>query len=115
MKRRRERKKAFRGKLHKRKKLLHVHLSKDLRAKSAAKPRSMLVNKGDTVKVLRGSSKGKSAKVARVSAVRKKIYLEGISARNRRGVESLVPFEPSNLVLTEMKETPHRKGATKGA
>lgn len=115
MKRRKERRKAFRGKLHKRRKMLHVHLSKELRSKSGLKPRSLLVNKGDTVKVLRGGSKGKSAKVARVSAGRKKVYLEGISTRNRRGVESLIPFEPSNLMLTEIKETPHRKGITKGA
>ena len=115
MKRRRERRKAFQGKLHKRKKLLHVHLSKDLKAKSGAKSRSVLVNTGDTVKVLRGSHKGKAAKVARVSSAKKKVYLEGVSSRNRRGVESLIPFEPSNLMLTEMKETPHRKGETKGA
>lgn len=114
MKKRTERKKAFCGGLHSRKARMHVHLSKELRAKMGVKMRSLLVNKGDSVKVMRGDSKGKSAKVARVSMVKGKVYLEGISQRNRRGVESLLPFEPSNLMLMDIKDTPFRKGILKG-
>lgn len=115
MKRRKERRKVFHGKIHTKKSALHVHISKELKAKAAAKARSALVNKGDTVKVLRGDEKGKSAKVARVSVLKGKVYLEGITNRNRRGVESLIAFEPSNLMLMEMKDTPFRKDKSKGA
>ncbi|HNT60882.1 MAG TPA: 50S ribosomal protein L24 [Candidatus Bilamarchaeaceae archaeon] len=115
MKKRTERKNAFCGDIHSRKARMHVHISKELRAKAGVKMRSLLVNKGDTVKVMRGDSRGKSAKVARVSMAKGKVYLEGVSQRNRRGVESLLPFEPSNLVLTDMKDTPSRKGILKGA
>lgn len=114
MKRRRERRKVFRGKLHRRRKTLHVHISRELREKLGVRMRSLLVNKGDTVKVLRGDNKGKSAKVARVSLLKRKIYLEGIAVRNRRGMESLIPFDPSNLMLTELKESPYRKEILKG-
>lgn len=115
MKRRRERRKVFHGKIHTKKSALHVHLSKELKAKAAAKARSALVNKGDTVKVLHGDEKGKMAKVSRISVLKGKVYLEGVTTRNRRGVESLIPFEPSNLMLMEMKETQFRKDKLKGA
>ncbi|MEW5997061.1 MAG: 50S ribosomal protein L24 [Candidatus Micrarchaeota archaeon] len=112
MKRRRERRKAFRGMLHRRK--LRVHLSGELKGKLGTGMRSLLVNKGDTVKVMRGGSKGKAARVARVSVLKRKVYLEGLTVRNRRGVESLIPFDPSNLMLTELKESAYRKGLLKG-
>lgn len=115
MQRRRERRKVYHGKMHRRRKMLRVHLSKELRAKLGTRHRALLVNKGDGVKVLRGDSKGKSAKVARVSVAKRKVYLEGVTVRNRRGVESLVPFDPSNLVITELKDSQFRKEILKGA
>lgn len=115
MQRRRERRKVYHGKIHRKKSMLHVHISKELKAKLGTKLRALLVNKGDGVKVLRGDNSGKSGKVARVSVMRRKVYLEGVTVRNRRGVESLVPFDPSNLVLTEVKDSPFRKETLKGA
>ena len=115
MQRRRERRKVYHGKIHRKKNMLHVHISKELKAKLGTKMRALLVNKGDGVKVLRGDNKGKNGKVARVSILKRKVYLEGITVRNRRGVESLVPFDPSNLMLTEVKDSPFRKEIFKGA
>ncbi|NYZ60368.1 50S ribosomal protein L24 [Candidatus Micrarchaeota archaeon] len=115
MQRRRERRKVYQGKIHKKKNMLHVHISKELKAKLGTKVRALLVNKGDGVKVLRGDNRGKAGKVARVSVMKKKVYLEGVTVRNRRGVESLVPFDPSNLMLTEVKDSPFRKEILKGA
>ena len=102
MKRKRERRKRYGAKLHQKKAHMRVHVAKEARGEK--KPRSEIVNKGDTVKVLRGDHKGKSAKVMRVSHLKRMVYLEGISKRNARGVEALVPFEPSNLIITGMKE-----------
>lgn len=115
MQRRRERRKVYRGKMHKRRNMLNTHISKELKAKLGTKLRALLVNKGDSVKVLRGDSRGKTAKVARVSILKRKVYLEGITVRNRRGVESLVPFDASNLMLMETKDSAYRKELLKGA
>lgn len=114
MKRRRERRKRYTGKMHQKVAHLRVHVAKELKKSSGIKRRSVLVNKGDTVAVMRGKHRGKSAKVQRVSHARGAVYIEGITARNSRGVESMVPFSPSNLKITVLKESPHRKKLTGG-
>ena len=114
MKRRKERRKRYSGKTHKTKAFLKVHVAKELKEGAKLNKRSVLVNKGDTVKVMRGAHKGKSAKVQKVSHVKSLVYLEGITARNARGVENLVPFQPSNLKLTALKGSAHRNKFMKG-
>jgi large subunit ribosomal protein L24 len=114
MKRRRERRKIYSGELHRKRAFLRVHVSKELKKGLKEKKRSVLVNKGDTVAVMRGAHRGKSAKVQRVSHAKGVVYLEGISMRNARGVENMVPFQPSNLKLTALKESAYRKTFMKG-
>jgi len=104
-----ERKKYYSEKLHKRKKRVHAHLSKELRGKLKKKTRSLQIRKGDTVKVMRGSQKGKEAKVSRVNTVRRKIYLEGLTVTNARAREMPLALEPSNLLLTALESTAERK------
>ncbi len=104
-----ERKKYHKEKLHRRKKRLNVHLSKELRLKVKKKMRSLLVHKGDTVKVMRGPGKGKQAKVSKVSTLHRKVYAEGIVARTARGRESPIALEPSNLMLMALESTKERK------
>ncbi len=108
MKRKRERRKRYGAKLHQKKAHMRVHVAKEARGEK--KMRSALIGKGDSVKVLRGDHKGKGAKVMRVSHLKRMVYLEGISQRNARGVEALVPFEPSNLMITALKERKKPKG-----
>ncbi|MBD3398524.1 50S ribosomal protein L24 [Candidatus Micrarchaeota archaeon] len=112
MKRRKERKKKYSGKMHEKKALLNVHVAKELKEKVAK--RAVLVNKGDTVTVMRGAHKGKSAKVKKVSHAKGLVYLEGMTMRNARGVENMAPFQPSNLKLTALKESEYRKKFMKG-
>lgn len=100
MESRRERRKLYGAGLHTKKKLVHVHVSKELRA--TVKKRAVQVAKGDKVKVLRGDNKGKTAKVARVSIAYGKIYLEGQNSRTAKGREIPLAFEPSNLVIVEL-------------
>ncbi len=94
--------------------MLRVHLAKELKATLKTKKRAVLVNKGDTVMVMRGSQKGKSAKVQSVHHGKCVVYLEGVTRRNVRGVESTIPFQPSNLKLTALKESSYRKELLKG-
>jgi ribosomal protein uL24 len=104
-----ERKKFYTEALHKRKSRLHVHLSKDLRSKLKAKKRALLVRKGDTVKVMRGPGKGKEAKVSDVNTIRRKVFVEGIVAKNARGREVALALEPSNLLLLSLEATKERR------
>ena len=104
-----ERTKYHKEKIHKKKNRLHVHLSKELRGKLKKKKRSILVHKGDTVKVMRGPGKGKEAKVSRVYTQKRKVYVEGVVARTARGREATMPLEPSNLMLIGLESTANRK------
>ncbi len=109
MKRDRERKMHYEAVLHERAKRMHVHLSRELKAKLGTKKRALLVNKGDNVKVMRGAHAGKNAKVAKVNYNQLRVYIEGISHKNAKGTEMLIPFHPSNLALTELNMSKERK------
>ncbi|MBN2121451.1 50S ribosomal protein L24 [Candidatus Micrarchaeota archaeon] len=109
MKRKTERRKRYNASMHEKRAFVRVHLAKELKEGAKTKKRSLLVNKGDTVKVMRGAHRGKSAKVQKVSHAKGLVYLEGISTRNARGTESALGFQPSNLVITSVKETPYRQ------
>jgi ribosomal protein uL24 len=104
-----ERKKYYEEKLHRRKKRMHVHLSKALRGKLKSKRRAIGLRSGDQVRIMRGPRKGKEGKVIRVSTVRRKVYLEGMTVRNARAKEVAIPMEPSNLLLIGLEPTPERK------
>ncbi|MEM4366629.1 MAG: 50S ribosomal protein L24 [Candidatus Anstonellales archaeon] len=85
------------------------HISKALRKKLGARKRSISVRKGDRVKVMRGEYKGKEGTVAKVNSKAGKVYIEGITVKNARGKEVLVPFDASNLLLTELVMSDERK------
>ena len=113
MKRDTDRKNFYEAKLHEKKAMMRAHLSKELKAKLGTSSRALLINKGDSVKVMRGSSRGKSAKVARVSYSKLAVYLEGFSHKNAKGSEILIAFHPSNLMLTDLNPSKDRKGKFK--
>lgn len=89
--------------LHVRKKFVSAHLSEELRKK--LKRRSMPVRKGDKVKIMRGTYKGKEGKVAKVDLKKVAIYIEGVTRRKiRGGKEVFVPIHPSNVLIIELAE-----------
>lgn len=98
---RKQRKFRFNAPMHLRKKMIAVHVSKELRAKLSTKRRSVPAHKGDRVKVMRGSAKGKSGKIMNVDLNDLRVYVEGVTRRNAKGVEKLVAIDPSNLLLLE--------------
>ncbi|MGB9719165.1 MAG: 50S ribosomal protein L24 [Candidatus Anstonellales archaeon] len=102
------RKKQYALPMHRKKALLSVHLSKELKAK--IKKRAATVKKGDRIKVMRGDFKGRSGIVAHVDYKNATITVEGISKRNSKGVDVLVPLRPSNLMIVE-KKFEEKKGA----
>lgn len=104
-----ERKKHYKAKLHKKRNNLHVHLSKELRIKLKEKKRSILVRRDDRVKVLRGPGKGKEGKVTKVDISKRKVYVEGVTIKNAKAKETLIPLQPSNLMLMALESTKERK------
>lgn len=99
---RQQRKFRYTAPLHLRKHFVHVHLSKELRAKT--KKRAIAVKKGDKVKVMRGKFAGKEGKIMAVNLTRAKVFIEGMAAKKQKGKEVPLAFEPSNLMITEMTE-----------
>lgn len=97
---RKQRKYRANAPLHAKKKLVSAHIDKKLRAK--LKLRSLPLRKGDEVKVVRGDKKGVKAKVAEVSLKYSRVYLDGQVRENLAGNKTPVPFEPSNLIITDL-------------
>ena len=102
MRARTSRKKRIFAPLHTRGKFLHSHLSRELREKM--KKRSIRARKGDKVKIVRGSFKGKEGKIVKVDLKKCKIFIEGVTRKKARGQEILVPIDPSNVIITELSE-----------
>ncbi|MCX8197159.1 MAG: 50S ribosomal protein L24 [Candidatus Micrarchaeota archaeon] len=98
---RKQRKLRFLAPLHIRKKLVSAHLSDELKAKLGTKRRSIPVRKGDKVKLMRGEKKGHIGKVTKVNLSTLKIFVEGVTIRNSKGIEKQIPIDPSNVMILE--------------
>ncbi len=97
---RKQRKYKAKAPLHLKYKMLATHLSKELKKKY--KKRSFPVKKGDTVKIIRGTFKGKKGKVSVISTKKIIVYIEGIQKTRKDGTKVNVPFHPSNLIILEL-------------
>ncbi|MFH1133155.1 MAG: 50S ribosomal protein L24 [Nanoarchaeota archaeon] len=103
---RKQRKYRANAPLHRKAAFLGAHLSKELRKKYGT--RALRLRKGDKVKIMRGNFKGKTAKVEKVSIRRMVVFLTGIHNIRKDGSKNLIPFQPSNLLLTDVTEDKRR-------
>jgi len=85
---------------HIKRKLISAHLSKELRQKY--KRRAFAVRKGDTVKVMVGAFTDKTGKISGVDLMKMKVTIEGLQITKRDGSKANVPFNASNLMITEL-------------
>ena len=99
-----------------------VRVSPSLKQKLGTTRRSVTVRKGDKVEITTGSFKKKSGKVLEASYSKLKLYIEGITRKNARGQEKLIPIDPSNVILMDgdfsqksRKEMLERSGKTNSA
>ncbi len=84
--------------LHTKRKMIKSMLSPEL--KSEYGYNSAIVRVGDTVKILRGTNKGKTGKVIGFSLKDKtKVYMEGFEVSRLDGSKKRVPFHHSNLMI----------------
>lgn len=97
---RKQRKYRAKAPLHLKKKMVSVHLSKDLIKKYGK--RNVPVRKGDKVKILRGQFKKKDGKIERVDRKKNKILITGIELVKKDGSKALQPVDPSNLMIIEL-------------
>lgn len=97
---RKQRKYRYNAPTHIRRKLISAHLDKALR--NEYKKRSLPVRKGDEVKVLVGTYKGRNGKIARVDLKSLKVFIEEIKIRKVSGQEVQVAIEPSNIIITKL-------------
>tara|TARA_Y100000310_G_C20100943_1_gene542694 strand:- start:21 stop:407 length:387 start_codon:yes stop_codon:yes gene_type:complete len=97
---RKQRKYRYNAPLHVKQKLVRAHLSKELIKKYGR--RSLGLRKGDKVRVMNGEHKKHEGKVDKISLKKGKVYLEGIEVSKIDGTKTVYPFEPSNLMITEL-------------
>ena len=76
-------------------KLVSVNLSETLREELGT--RSINLNLGDRVKVMRGDRKGAEGIVSNIDRDEQKVYINGLEVTRQDGSTSEVPFRPSNL------------------
>lgn len=93
--------------LHIKRKMLSVHLSKELRSKY--KTRNVVIRKGDGVVITRGKFKGKEGKIDKVYTKQIKVGVD--SAKNITKKGNKVPFKirPSALIITELNLSDARR------
>ncbi len=100
---RKKRKALYLTALHSARRLLHSNVSDELRKK--IKRRSVLVARGDRVKVMRGSSRNTTGKVIEVDYKRRMVFVEGVSSEGRKSKKrSPTPIDPSKLQVLEQAE-----------
>lgn len=97
---RKQRKYRYKAPLHIRHKFVAANLSKELRKRYYR--RNLPLRKGDSVRIMRGSFKKKTGKISNVNLRNLKVFIEGIQQSKRDGTKVNVPFEPSNLQITEL-------------
>jgi large subunit ribosomal protein L24 len=88
--------------LHKKKRMVAVHLISSLM--SEYNVRSVPVRKGDTVKIIRGAEdlKKSEAKVASVDLKKMKIIIENITIPKADGTQKPKPIDPSDCIITKL-------------
>ena len=94
--------KAYRSNapIHIKYKLASSHLSKELRKKHNI--RSLPLRKGDKVRVMIGTFKGKTGKVERIDTRKQRVFVTGIELLKKDGSKTMYPIKPSNLMIQEL-------------
>ncbi|MCF2137509.1 MAG: 50S ribosomal protein L24 [Candidatus Thorarchaeota archaeon] len=93
--------------LHTHKKLLRCKLDELLREEYGV--RSMVVRKGDLVRIMRGQFRDTEAKVTNVDYRHVRVYVDAATTAKADGKEAPVPLHPSNLMIVKMELDNERK------
>jgi ribosomal protein L24p/L26e, archaeal/eukaryotic len=97
---RKQRKQTAQAPLHERHSEVRATLSEDLREEYGQ--RSVRVNEGDTVEVLRGDFAGEKESVVGVDLKDATVEVENVTLETADGEEVLRPLDASNLRVTDL-------------
>jgi large subunit ribosomal protein L24 len=100
---RKQRKRLYEAPLHRRRKMIASHLSaKYLEDAKKYFPRSAVVRKGDTVRIVRGSLAGHVGKVEAVDTSSMRITIDGATVSKADGTQIAAKIHPSNVVIEKL-------------
>ena len=97
---RKQRKYRLTAPLHIKQRLVHSHLSKDLRKKYGK--RSIGLRKGDKIIVMHGTFKKHEGKVERIDLKKTRVFVNGVEITKKDGTKKMLALHPSNLMVTEI-------------
>lgn len=86
--------------LHIKRRMLAVHLSKDLRSKYGT--RNAPVRRGDSVVVMRGKFKGTEGKIDKVFTKQLKVTVDNAKVTTKKGNKIPVKLRPSALMIKDL-------------
>lgn len=92
---------------HEKKNLLKCRLDEFLQEEYGL--RSLVVKKGDLVRIMRGQFRDTESKVTKVSYRKRVVYLDSTTITKSDGKEAIVPIHPSNLMLVKLELDDERK------
>ncbi len=98
--------------LHERKSLFKCRLDEFLQEEYGL--RSLVVKKGDLVKVMRGQFRDTEGKVTSVNYKKVRVFLESATITKADGKEAPFPIHPSNLMLVKLELDDERKSLIEG-
>jgi large subunit ribosomal protein L24 len=104
---RKQRRQIRNAALHQRKDLLKCRLDEFLQEEYGL--RSLVVKKGDTVRIMRGQFRDTEGKVTKVSYKNSRVFLDNATITKADGKEASVPVHPSNLMLVKLELDDERK------
>ena len=104
---RKQRKQTAEAALHERHDLVRATLSDDLREQHDQ--RSVQVNEGDTVEVMRGDFAGDEGDVFAVDLTDAVVHVEDLTLETADGEEVTRPFDASNLRVTSLTLSDDRR------
>jgi large subunit ribosomal protein L24 len=97
---RKQRKYAINAPLHAKRKMASASLAPELRERYGR--RSMVVRKGDEVRIMRGDMKGKTGAIEKVNIRKGTVHVEGVKRKKVDGSEVPIPVIPSKLQITKL-------------
>ena len=104
---RKQRRQVRNAPMHERNKYLKCRLDEFLQEEYGL--RSLVIKKGDLVRIMRGQFRDTESKVTGVSYKKGVVYLDNTTITKADGKEAAVPIHPSNLMLVKLELDDERK------
>ena len=109
---RKQRRRIRNAAIHERKHMLKCRLDEFIQEEYGL--RSLVIKKGDLVRIMRGQFRDTEGKVTNVSYKKGVVYLDNATITKADGKETSVPIHPSNLMIVKLELDDERKTLIEG-